>query len=1215
MKKVYIVIDNLNPGGTQRQLLELLRYINRDRLSITVINLEADKNLLGEEIENLQVELINIHHRGFFNIKTIFQLIKLFRVCRPDIVLTYLFTADCYGRLAAKLAGVSVIISSVRSTDPWQKWYHRLTEKILAKITDKIIANADVIKHSLCRNKGIPEDKIEVVYNGIDLKRFDNITPSSVIREKYNIPQQAIVVGMVSRFSFEKDYDTFLKAAEEILAKYNCYFLAVGGGKQLDEYKQKIKNSPYRDRIIFAGYQKDIPSFINAMDICVLSSHHEGCPNVILEYMASGKPVVATDVGGVKELIQDGATGFLVPAHNAEVMADKIMSLISDEKLRKAMGQVGRRLVEDKFTVEKMVSNTEKILQDFTDNKIAFILSQFPEMHETFILREFVGLKNKGLNFKIFSLKRCKDKVIHSQAVQFINDTMYGWLSFWDGVKCCLYRPFRVMKVLGYIFKVYASAPSELVKALYVMGECFYLGKIIKKYHIYHIHSHWATMPTTAAVILNKLFDIPFSLTAHAWDIFISQRGLAEKIEKAQFCVTCTNYNKEYLSALANIIANRYPTEGSPEYYRRTLTAHLSANRYLSAVVRRTKEDPLSAKIYLNYHGIELNNFSFRGMAPEGGKKRRLLAIGRLVETKGFSYLIDACAILKKRGIDFECIIVGKGPLRDKLQKRIISKGLEGVVKLVGAKTQEEIKELLNSALIFIQPSVIARNGDRDGIPNVILEAMSVGVGVVASKVSGIPEVVIDRETGLLVPEKDSVAIADAVQLFLQDKQLYEKCIRNARALIEEKFDAQKNVEQLIGIFLKHNILSVDGHYLTPKVVRHTKYKGARIGVLYIIWSLGLGGAEQVVINLAKGIDKKKFNVIVCCLNDKGIFAQEVEKEGIEVIALGKRGKFDATVLFKLIRVIKKYKIDIVHTHLWGANTWGRIAAKLAGVKVVIATEHNVDTWKPRYYFWIDRFLQYFTDKIIVVSEKVKEFYVGEGISEKKIEVVHNGIPLFSSSFPSCHLPGGIKTGEVRERVGEEFGIHPEDKVLAIVGRLVEQKGHRYLFEALHLLNGRYKLKVLVIGEGPQREKLVNMARQSGIEDKVMFTGIRQDVRRILSAVDILVMPSLREGLPMALLEAMANEVAVIASNVGGVPEVIIDKQTGILVKPGDKAELAEAINFLLEDESLRRKLAMEGKKRVTDEFSYNRMVERTEELYLGLLQKKGGNKKDEEKI
>jgi len=1173
MIKLAIVIDNLNPGGTQRQLLELLKYINRDRFDITVINLEADKNLLESEIRNLGVKIINISHRGFLNIKTLFKVIELFRIEKPKIVLTYLFTADCYGRLAAKLAGVPVVISSVRNIDLWHKWYHIFVDRILACFTDRIIVNAGVIKKYLVKARGILSEKIVVVHNGIDLKRFESLHSPEKVQQRLGIPKDVLVIGMVARFSEQKDYDTFFKAAEKIMFKYpDCYFLAVGGGEKLEEYKQKVKNYPYRNRIIFAGYQKDVPSFINVMDICVLSSHYEGCPNVILEYMASSKPVVATDVGGVKELVQDDVTGFLVPAHNAEVMAGKIMSLISDEKLRKSMGKRGRRLVEEKFAVERMVFNTEKILQDFTNNKIAFILSQFPEMHETFILREFVGLRNKGWDFKIFSLKRCKDKIIHSQAVQFINDTIYGRLSFWEGLKCCLFRPFRVMKVLGYIFKVYAFAPKELVKALYVMGECFYLGKIIKKYRIYHIHSHWATMPTTAAVILNELFDIPFSFTAHAWDIFISQRGLAEKIKKARFCITCTNYNKQYLSTLASnkLIANRYP---------------------------------LDDKIHLNYHGIELNNFSFRGMVPEREKKR-LLAIGRLVEAKGFSYLIDACAILKERGVDFECVIVGKGHLKNGLEKKIISKGLEEKVKLVGMKTQEEIKELLNSALIFIQPSVIAPNGDRDGIPNVILEAMSIGVGVVASRVSGIPEVVIDKETGLLVPERDGVAIADAVQTFLQKRELYNRCVRNARQLIERKFDAQKNVEQLISIFQKHNVLSTDGHYPTPKAVRDTRYAvcNTRINVLYIIWSLGLGGAEQVVINLARGMDKEKFKVMVCCLNDKGVFAEELEKEGIEVIALNKKGKFDVSVVFKLVNIMRKYKVDIVHTHLWGANLWGRLAAKLAGIKVIAATEHNVDVWKPWYYFEIDRLLQHLTDKIIVVSEKVKEFYVKRGISEDKIEVVYNGISLSSPSLPSYHLPGGTE-----ENVKVEFGIRPEDKVLAVIGRLVEQKGHRYLFEALHLLDGRYKLKVLVVGDGPQREQLVSMARQLGMEDKVVFTGLRKDVNDILPAVDMLVMPSLREGLPMVLLEAMAAGVPVVATKVGGVPEIIEDGKNGLIVEPANVDMLKTAISEILDNDLLRKKIIDNGWKEV-ERFSLTNMLNDTQRVYEKILKEKSNN-------
>lgn len=165
-----------------------------------------------------------------------------------------------------------------------------------------------------------------------------------------------------------------------------------------------------------------------------------------------------------------------------------------------------------------------------------------------------------------------------------------------------------------------------------------------------------------------------------------------------------------------------------------------------------------------------------------------------------------------------------------------------------------------------------------------------------------------------------------------------------------------------------------------------------KLKVLYIIWSLGLGGAERVVINLAKGLDKTKFNPLICCLNDKGIFAQELEKEGIKVLELKKTWKFDFTVIKKLTAIIKENRIDIVHTHLWGANFWGRIAAQKAGVPVIVATEHNSDTWKTHLHFMLDRFLARKTDKIIAVSNSVKEFYVSKGIRAEKIEIIYNGI-------------------------------------------------------------------------------------------------------------------------------------------------------------------------------------------------------------------------------
>lgn len=376
-----------------------------------------------------------------------------------------------------------------------------------------------------------------------------------------------------------------------------------------------------------------------------------------------------------------------------------------------------------------------------------------------------------------------------------------------------------------------------------------------------------------------------------------------------------------------------------------------------------------------------------------------------------------------------------------------------------------------------------------------------------------------------------------------------------------------------------------------------------QINVLYIIWSLGLGGAERVVINLAKGLDKTKFNPMVCCLNDKGEFAVELEERGIPVIALNKRLGIDIAVIGKLISVIKERNIQIVHTHLWGANFWGRIAAKMAGVPVIIATEHNVDTWKSWFNFALDRWLSRSTDKIIAVSNKVKEFYQSKGINPKKIAVIYNGVDIAKGEERRAKIDSRSSILDYRK----EFNIKNDETMLAIIGRLVEQKGHRYLFEALNMLNGKYKVRLLVVGNGPLLQELQQRAMSYDLSAKIIFTGLRKDVPDLLKITDILVLPSLREGLPMVALEAMAVGKPIIATNVGGTPEVVLDGQTGILVPPGNPTALADAIDRLIENRNLTKKLGENGSSRVKELFSVEKMTRETEQVYHQLLKEKNG--------
>ena len=359
------------------------------------------------------------------------------------------------------------------------------------------------------------------------------------------------------------------------------------------------------------------------------------------------------------------------------------------------------------------------------------------------------------------------------------------------------------------------------------------------------------------------------------------------------------------------------------------------------------------------------------------------------------------------------------------------------------------------------------------------------------------------------------------------------------------------------------------------------------INVLYIIWSLGLGGAEQVVISLARGLDKSKFRPFICCLNDEGRFSEELKKEGIQVFALNKVKGIDFSVVPKLVKIIRDNNIQIVHTHLWGANFWGRFAANAAKVPVVI-TEHNVDVWKSPLHFMIDRFLFKKTDCFIAVSETVRNFYAQKlGVVKERMRVVYNGVSI------GCRLQAtGCKLQE-KKNLKEELGIKDDEKVISVIGRLVPQKGVSFFLEALKkmMVDGRWtmddgrKIKVLIVGDGPLLESLKLQAASYGLfeakppqisadavpgrlsleQDKVIFTGFRKDVREILSITDILVLPSSREGLPIILLEAMAEGAIVVATCVGGTPELVQDGVNGFLVEYGDVEGLQKILIDLLD--------------------------------------------------
>lgn len=338
-----------------------------------------------------------------------------------------------------------------------------------------------------------------------------------------------------------------------------------------------------------------------------------------------------------------------------------------------------------------------------------------------------------------------------------------------------------------------------------------------------------------------------------------------------------------------------------------------------------------------------------------------------------------------------------------------------------------------------------------------------------------------------------------------------------------------------------------------------------------------------MLLDLVRRLPSEIFDVKVATTVRGGALVEDFKNTGISAYIFDKKSKLGLGVIWKLWRFLRKEKPDIVHTHLFGGDTWGRIAAILARVPVIVSTEHNMnfdEGWIKRK---VKKFLSHFTKKIVAVSEAVKNYSVSrDKIKAKKITVIVNGIDL------------------------DKFALIPEKEfsnppVIGIIGRLEEQKGHKYLFEALNLI------KIIpwilwVVGDGSKKNELERLAKDLNLRERIIFLGARKNIPEILSGIDIFVMPSLWEGLGLAVLEAAAAGKPIVASCAGGIPEIIEDRKTGILVEPKNVKSLADGLERILLGKIDAREMGGRAREIVKEKFSAERMVEAYEKLYKELL-------------
>jgi len=359
--RICYLLPELKGGGSEKHVIQLAAGLRERGQDARIACLFREGPLAGEAHEK-KIPLICLNLSYRWGMGTFARIAGWIRSNPMDILHTYLFGFHLFAGLPARLLKVPILVSSRREIPHWQKWRHQWVENAGNLFVDRVVACSKAVENWTLQKERIPRRKVLTLYNGVDRSRFDSSRVSSAIRRDFHIPPEAPLIGTVANMAIEKGYPYLLEAARSILEKCpEAWFLFVGFGPLEQKIKTQAQRITGHRQIIFAGARTDIPDLLGAMDIFILASVVEGFPNVLLEALAMAKPVVATRVGGVPELIESGQNGILIPPQNGNALSEAVLSLLKAPERAKAMGQRGEEKIRKNFTLERMLDQYEAL--------------------------------------------------------------------------------------------------------------------------------------------------------------------------------------------------------------------------------------------------------------------------------------------------------------------------------------------------------------------------------------------------------------------------------------------------------------------------------------------------------------------------------------------------------------------------------------------------------------------------------------------------------------------------------------------------------------------------------------------------------------------------------------------------------------------------------------------------------------------------------------
>lgn len=398
--------------------------------------------------------------------------------------------------------------------------------------------------------------------------------------------------------------------------------------------------------------------------------------------------------------------------------------------------------------------------------RVAYLMSRFPKLTETFILYEMLAVQAQGVTVELYPLQRERTSVMHPEAAPLVARAHFQPLLSWAILRAHLHylrrRPRAYLGALRDLLRANWGSARYFLGALAFFPKAVRFAQLMEADGIDHIHAHFASHPAAMAFVIHRLTGLPYSFTAHGSDLHRDKHMLCQKVAEAAFVVTIARFNQAII--IAECGENARP------------------------------------KVQVVHCGVDTDVFQPRQTDASHGPLH-ILCIGTLHEVKGQTHLIAACRLLRERGIDFVCRLVGDGPDAPMLREQVTRAGLTNAVHFEGRKTRQEVIALLNAADVVVAPSVPSRDNRREGIPVVLMEAMAAGVPVIASDLSGIPELIEHEVSGLLVPPGDSAAIAAALERLSADSALRARLGQGGRDKVLREFDLATNAARLVEQF------------------------------------------------------------------------------------------------------------------------------------------------------------------------------------------------------------------------------------------------------------------------------------------------------------------------------------------------------------------------------------------------------------------------------